>query len=118
VILAVDLRGYGETADVKQGGRYANDAFRTAMLAMHVGQPLLGQRIVDLIAAINFGQQHPLVDPDAIRVVAIGRTGPVALHAAVLDPQIRLAFGAGRAGRAGALRSSGSGGDTWRAADG
>jgi hypothetical protein len=88
-VLAVDLRGYGETADGKQGGKYLNDAFRMAMLAMHVGQPLLGQRVEDLIAAINFGRQHPLVDPDAIRVVAIGRTGPVALHAAVLDPQIR-----------------------------
>jgi cephalosporin-C deacetylase-like acetyl esterase len=89
VVLAVDLRGYGETADIKQGGRYLNDAFRTAMLAMHVGQPLLGQRVEDLIAAVNFGRQHPLVDSEAIRVVAIGRTGPVALHAAVLDPQIR-----------------------------
>jgi hypothetical protein len=89
VVLAVDLRGYGETADGKQGGKYLNDAFRTAMLAMHVGRPLLGQRIEDMIATINFGRQHPLVDPNEIRVVAIGRTGPVALHAAVLDPQIR-----------------------------
>jgi cephalosporin-C deacetylase-like acetyl esterase len=89
LVLAVDLRGHGETADVKQGGRYLNDAFRTAMLAMHVGRPLLGQRIEDLIAAFNFARQHPLVDPNAVHVVAIGRTGPVAQHAAVLDPQIR-----------------------------
>ena len=87
-VLAVDLRGYGETADTKERSRYLNDAFRTAMLAMHVGRPHLGQRVEDLFAAINFARSLPEVDPNDIRVVAVGRAGPVALHAAVLDPRI------------------------------
>lgn len=87
VVLSVDLRGYGETADAKQGGKYHNQEFRTAMVAMHVGRPLMGQRVDDVLAALDAMANHPRVDPAAIRLVGVGRTGPVALHAAALEPR-------------------------------
>lgn len=88
-VLAVDLRGYGETADSKKAGaKYQNDAFRTSMLAMHVGRPLLGQRTSDILAVVSYAASLPEVDLSDLRVLAIGRAGPAALHAAALDDRI------------------------------
>ena len=87
IVLAIDLRGYGETADKEKGGRYYNDGFRTAMVAMHVGRPLLGQRVEDLLAALRAISEHEAVDTEAIHLVGIGRAGPVALHAAAIEPR-------------------------------
>jgi cephalosporin-C deacetylase-like acetyl esterase len=88
-VLAVDLRGYGETADSKKAGsKYQNESFRTSMLAMHIGRPLLGQRTSDILAAVTCAVAMPQVDPLNVRVLACGRAGPAALHAAVLDDRI------------------------------
>lgn len=89
IVLALDLRGYGETVDVKSGGRYSNHEFRTAMLAMHLGRPLLGQRVEDLLAAGEYLAAQPAVDAGDIQLLGIGRAAPVALHAAVLQPRFR-----------------------------
>jgi cephalosporin-C deacetylase-like acetyl esterase len=87
IVLAVDLRGYGETADKKEGGKYHNDEFRTAMVAMHVGRPLLGQRVEDLLAALRVVSEHPAVDTESVHLVGVGQAGPVALHAAAIEPR-------------------------------
>ena len=86
VVLAVDLRGFGETADDDQGSKYHNSEFRTAMLAMHNGQPLMGQRVADLLAVLQVARTLDAVDPNAIHLIGVGRAGPVALHAAALEP--------------------------------
>ncbi len=88
VVLSVDLRGYGETTD-RDKDRYLNDEFRTAMLAFHIGRPLVGQRVEDLLAALAVLSAHRLVDPESVRLVGVGRAGPVALHAAVIEPRLR-----------------------------
>jgi cephalosporin-C deacetylase-like acetyl esterase len=89
VVLAVDLRGCGETADDAQHAKYRNDEFRNAMLAMHVGRPLPGQRVDDLLTALEVLLHDTRVDADAIHLVGIERAGPVALHAAVLEPRFK-----------------------------
>lgn len=88
-VLAVDLRGYGETVDNKKAGaRYQNDSFRTSMLAMHVGRPLLGQRVADILTVVAYAAGLPETDLSDLRVLAVKRAGPAALHAAVLDGRI------------------------------
>ncbi len=88
-VLAVDLRGYGETADSKKAGsKYQNEGFRTSMLAMHVGRPLLAQRTSDLLTAVAYAAALPDVDISDLRVIASRRAGPIALHAAALDDRI------------------------------
>jgi cephalosporin-C deacetylase-like acetyl esterase len=87
VVLSVDLRGYGETAD-NDKDRYHNDEFRTAMLSFHIGQPLVGQRVEDLLAALAVLNAHPRVDPKSVHLVGIDRAGPVALHAAAIEPRL------------------------------
>jgi cephalosporin-C deacetylase-like acetyl esterase len=86
IVLAVDLRGYGETADLAVGGKYLNAEFRTAMVAMHIGRPLLGQRVEDLLTVLRVLRGDPRIDPKAIHLTGIDRAGPVALHAAALEP--------------------------------
>ncbi len=75
VVISVDLRGYGETADTKEGAKYHNNEFRTAMVAMHVGRPLMGQRVEDLLTAFGVLAEHPRVDSRQIRLVGVGRAG-------------------------------------------
>ena len=85
VVMSIDVRGCGETADRGSGTKYLNDEFRTTMLAMHVGRPLLGQRVDDVLAALDVLAERDDVDRDRISLVGVGRAGPVALHAAALD---------------------------------
>lgn len=86
LVLVVDLRGYGETADLKAKRQYANDEFRTAMVAMHLGRPLLGGRVDDLLAARQVLADDARVDPAQMEVVGVGRAGSAVLHAAALEP--------------------------------
>ena len=89
IVLSLDVRGSGETADVASENRYHNDEFRTAMLAMHIGRPLVGQRVDDLLAALDVLSGDERVDAEAIRLVGVGRAAPVALHAAALKPRFK-----------------------------
>jgi dienelactone hydrolase len=86
-VAAVDLRGWGETApgkpNPKKPGYFGGD-FKESFLGLHLGRPLLGQRVFDLLRMIDFfAPTH-----EHIGIVAIGATGPVALHAAVLDRRV------------------------------
>jgi cephalosporin-C deacetylase-like acetyl esterase len=88
-VLAVDLRGLGETAPgAPATGRpnYFGSDSKEAFLGLHLNRPLLGQRVYDLLAVagkmIELGQ-------DQVHVIGTGTGGPIALHAAALDPRLR-----------------------------
>jgi len=87
-VLAVDLRGFGETADTKEGRKYHNAEFRTAMVAMHVGRPLLAKRVEDLLAVVDWLATDSRIDSAQIGIIGVRRAGPVVLHAAVLEKRI------------------------------
>jgi cephalosporin-C deacetylase-like acetyl esterase len=89
-VFAIDPRGMGETAAAvtKPGaapmfGVGYNDTF----IALHLGRPLLGQRVQDVLAV------HELMrgqfDPDAIEIVGVGAAAPIALHVAAVDNRIK-----------------------------
>lgn len=87
-VLALDLRGLGELSPTDKPGAYiapfgpdTNEAF----LAMHLDRPLLGQRVGDLLAVIR-----TMAPPGkgGVRLVGVGRAGPAALHAALLEPAV------------------------------
>jgi len=84
VVLAVDLRGFGETAPSRPK-RYWHNEYPIAYLAIHLARPLLGQRVEDAIAALEALLADSRVDPDRISLVGRGAAGPVALHAAALE---------------------------------
>jgi cephalosporin-C deacetylase-like acetyl esterase len=92
IILAVDVRGVGETKDnlpYEYKTHMANEDWVNEMLAMHLGRPLFGQRIGDVLAALEALRQRPEVDPAAVELVGAGWCGPIALHAAAFDGRIQ-----------------------------
>lgn len=88
IVLTVDLRGYGETRDIGSRSKYFNHEQYTGYLAMHIGRPLMGQRVEDVLAAVDTLASAADVDSQDVELLGIRAAGPVALHAAVLDARI------------------------------
>jgi cephalosporin-C deacetylase-like acetyl esterase len=63
--------------------------YLTELRAELVGKTLLGLRVDDVIAAVNFTSGGTTVDPNQIVAQASGHLGLVLLHAAVLDPRLK-----------------------------
>jgi hypothetical protein len=63
--------------------------YLTELRAELVGKTLLGLRVDDVIAAVNFMQGSTTGDPNQISAQASGHLGLVLLHAAVLDPRLK-----------------------------
>jgi hypothetical protein len=86
-VLAIDVRGIGETASAKPRLIGKNE-FQLTYLGIHLGRPLLGQRTEDVLAALEVLLGRDEIDAKNVRLVGIERGGPVALHAAALDSRI------------------------------
>jgi cephalosporin-C deacetylase-like acetyl esterase len=63
--------------------------YLTELRAELVGKTLLGLRVDDVIAAVNFMQDSTTGDPNQITAQASGHLGLVLLHAAALDPRLK-----------------------------
>jgi cephalosporin-C deacetylase-like acetyl esterase len=63
--------------------------YLTELRAELTGNTLLGLRVDDVIAAVNFMQGSTTGDPNQITAEASGHLGLVLLHAAVLDPRLK-----------------------------
>ena len=84
-VLALDLRGMGETAPgaippANKPSPFGND-FKEAFISLHLNRPLLGQRVFDLLSIVS--------KMGASEIIATGTTGPIALHAGVLEPSVK-----------------------------
>jgi len=88
VVLSIDVRGCGETA-VRKPRRYWHPEYSIAYLAIHLGRPLLGQRVEDALTALGVLAERPEVDAARLSIVGIERGGPVALHVAALEERLR-----------------------------
>jgi cephalosporin-C deacetylase-like acetyl esterase len=86
-VLALDLRGLGETAPgVPKAKSYFGADVKEAFLSLHLNRPLLGQRTLDVLTVLEWAAKSRKQEP--IQIIAIGAAGPVALHAAALDDRI------------------------------
>ncbi|MDR3637487.1 MAG: PKD domain-containing protein [Isosphaeraceae bacterium] len=84
-VLVVSLRGLGETTPDAKGSPFGAD-WKEAFLSLHLARPLLGQRVVDLLAVI--GAMAPEFG-DRMIVIGRGKAAPVALHAALFEARIK-----------------------------
>ncbi|MCP4170704.1 MAG: hypothetical protein GY758_08035 [Fuerstiella sp.] len=88
-VLSIDLRGFGETTDSVSKVVYVKGDHRTAMWSLHLGKPLLGQRLEDVLAALScfpfLVSAHRAVEID---LIGVGRAGPIVLHAASLSDHV------------------------------
>ena len=90
ILVLADLRGFGETTDPSElnDPKYWNREYRNAMISLHIGRPIMGQRVVDIMSLVDFISSEPKMENHAIKLVANGAYGPAAIHAAYLDPRI------------------------------
>nr|WP_320059114.1 acetylxylan esterase [uncultured Bacteroides sp.] len=93
IIVAADFRGIGEMEDpyIYNYTKYWNKEYRVAATSMHIGRPVMGQRVADLRTLINFCSSDTKLKGRTITVEADGLYGPVVMHAAVLDRRINKA---------------------------
>ncbi|WP_461787652.1 alpha/beta hydrolase family protein [Pedobacter sp.] len=89
-IILSDLRGLGETTDKPSlnDPKYFSDDYRNAMLALHVGKPMLGQRTTDMLTLLDFSATLNEVGNLEIAVVSFGNVGLAALHASLFNDKV------------------------------
>ena len=89
-VLLADLRGLGETTDPAafNDPKYYNQEYRDAQLALHLGRPLLVQRVLDVSTLLTFIRNESRLWQLPLLLRADGRAALVALHAAVLSPLV------------------------------
>jgi cephalosporin-C deacetylase-like acetyl esterase len=89
LVMAVDLRGQGETVS---GGKhsyagYLPPEWRDSTIAYLLGRSYLAMRAEDVIVCGRFLAGYDSGgEPRAVHLRSTGRTGPPALHAAALEP--------------------------------
>jgi cephalosporin-C deacetylase-like acetyl esterase len=91
VVLAADLRGFGETRPkMNETGSYARyfGNYREAMMALLIGKTMTGMRTLDIVRGLDLLAQR--ADVDASRIAVSGRGGAAipALYAALFDRRV------------------------------
>jgi hypothetical protein len=84
VVVAVDLRGVGELASGKADALLGE--WKSYYLAYLLGQPLVGLQTEDALIAGQFVARYKTKVPRRVHLVAVGRAGVPAIHAAALEP--------------------------------
>ncbi len=93
VVLAPDLRCFGERADWAPDDRDPCDANLAAAVA--AGRNPLAANLYDLVCSIDLLEEHPLVDPARIGVAGFSYGGTMALFLAAWDTRVRAAIVSG-----------------------
>jgi cephalosporin-C deacetylase-like acetyl esterase len=90
-VLAVDLRGIGQTQSggpPKPGSGPSSD-FKGVNLAYLLGRSYVGCRAEDILACARLAAEpRDGKSPPEVHLIAIGQVGVPALHAAALEPQL------------------------------
>lgn len=90
-VLAVDLRGIGETERRDKRSAYASLAgpdWPDTTLAYLLGQSYVGMRAEDILACARFLAEGDAAVKNSVDLTAIGEAGVPALHAVALDPDL------------------------------
>jgi cephalosporin-C deacetylase-like acetyl esterase len=86
-VLAVDVRGYGETGPRPGAGGYSS-LYQLFMRGYLLGKPLAGMQVADLLRAFDYLAGRAGIDRSRIAILGKGNGGLLALHAAALEPRI------------------------------
>ncbi|MDQ1466770.1 MAG: hypothetical protein QOH10_1185 [Actinomycetota bacterium] len=93
VVLAPDLRGFGERADWNPPDRYQCDW--NLVSATLAGANPLTQNLWDMQRSLDVLAQHPLVDPQRIGAAGLSYGGTATLFLAALDERVKAAVVSG-----------------------
>ena len=97
LVLAADLRGWGESAAPKKPGVYGG-SYQPAMRAMLVGKTMVGMQVYDALRLFDHLAGGSGVDATRISIEGRGHGGIAGLYAAVLEPRIARVSMKGSAG--------------------
>lgn len=89
-LFLADLRGMGETAE-KPGAndpKYYNSEYHNAILSLHTGRPLPGQRVRDIMTLLDYITSIEQLKGKPVRIIANGPAATASLMAAVIDRRI------------------------------
>lgn len=86
-VVAIDLRGTGETAASVKVDPLLGD-WKSFSLAYLLGKPQVGLHVEDALAAGQFVAYYKRQKPRKVHLVGVGQAGIVALHAAALEPEL------------------------------
>ncbi len=87
-VLAVDLRGTGQTQAPPSNGGYSAE-FQDAYVAYLLGRSYVGMRAEDVLVSARYAAERLAGGQGgAVRLVAVGSVGVPALHAAALEPSL------------------------------
>jgi len=86
VVLAPDMRCFGERQDWNPDDHYACDT--NLVHAVMAGESPLAQNLWDLARCLDVLQDHPLVDPERIGMVGLSYGGTVTLFLAAWDERV------------------------------
>jgi dienelactone hydrolase len=93
VVLAPDLRCFGERLDWNPEDHYACDT--NLVHAAMAGWNPLAQNVWDLRRSLDVLSEHPLVDPERLGMVGISYGGTVTLFTAAVDRRVAAAVVSG-----------------------
>ncbi len=91
VVLAPDLRCFGERSDPKWDGEGKYECDWNLVAATMAGRTPLAQNIWDMRRALDVLSTHPLVDPGRIGMCGLSYGGTITLFVAALDDRVRAA---------------------------
>lgn len=86
VVVAIDLRGIGETAAGKPDALLGD--WKNYYLAYLLGHSLVGLHAEDVLSGGQFVAHYKTSNPRKVHLVAVGRACVPALHAAALEPDL------------------------------
>ena len=89
-VIAVDIRGFGETATSPwryvQAHEYTGHDVAEFYIALMLGKTFLGMRTEDILAVAKYIVENDPSPGKRIHLVSWGNAGPPALHAMVMEP--------------------------------
>jgi hypothetical protein len=85
-VLAVDLRGTGQTRSNTRG--WGSPEHQDGYLAYMLGRSYVGMRAEDVLVCARHAAARAEGKGEAVDLVAVGNVGIPALHAAALEPQL------------------------------
>jgi cephalosporin-C deacetylase-like acetyl esterase len=90
-VVMADLRGLGEMKDPAafNDAKYFNQEYRNAMIALHIGKPLVTQRTIDVITLTDYIHQHERLSKSNVHIMSTGVAALSVVHAAVLDSRLK-----------------------------
>ena len=91
VALAIEQRAMGERKSKQQNRTYPNQiCLFSALRAMELGRTLIGERILDVMRAIDCLSEFPECDTDNILITGNSGGGTTSFYAGCMDERIKL----------------------------